>query len=69
MLNNPKCFSPLFFLVPFFSFLVSQPMGENTTGEGEQVKNEEKDETEGEKGEECKAGLCFQLSHIINMYV
>ncbi|KAG7316851.1 hypothetical protein KOW79_019149 [Hemibagrus wyckioides] len=32
-----------------------KPMGENTSGEGEQVKHEEKDESEGEKGEESKA--------------
>ncbi|XP_017310192.1 SWI/SNF complex subunit SMARCC1b isoform X1 [Ictalurus punctatus] len=32
-----------------------KPMGEVAAGEGERVKNEEKDETEGEKGEDSKA--------------
>ncbi|XP_053469203.1 SWI/SNF complex subunit SMARCC1b isoform X1 [Ictalurus furcatus] len=32
-----------------------KPMGEVSAGEGERVKNEEKDETEGEKGEDSKA--------------
>lgn len=42
-------------------------MGEVAAGEGERVKNEEKDETEGEKGEDSKAGLCLQHSHVINI--
>lgn len=42
-------------------------MGENALGEGEQVKHEEKDESEGEKGEESKAGLCVQHSRFINI--
>lgn len=40
-------------------------MGENTAGEEERVKNEENDDTEGEKGEESQAGLYFQYLYII----
>lgn len=41
-------------------------MGENAAGEGERVKHE-KEEMEGEKEEESKAGLCFQHTHFINI--
>uniref|UniRef100_W5LBX2 SWI/SNF related BAF chromatin remodeling complex subunit C1b n=1 Tax=Astyanax mexicanus TaxID=7994 RepID=W5LBX2_ASTMX len=40
--------------------------GENVAGEGERVKNEDRDESEGEKGEESAAGLFLSLKQRSN---
>ncbi|KAG9280073.1 SWI/SNF complex subunit SMARCC1-like [Astyanax mexicanus] len=37
--------------------------GENVAGEGERVKNEDRDESEGEKGEESTAGEAMEVGH------
>ncbi|KAI4899833.1 hypothetical protein NFI96_016901 [Prochilodus magdalenae] len=42
---------------------LSQSVGENISGEGERVKNEERDESEGEKGEESTAEEALEVGH------